>query len=192
MGEDQLMRLIYLGMIGIAVGGWVLAQARGRMSQTLQQAAVWGLIFLGFIGGYGLWEDIRRDTSGRQAYVGDGQIEVRRQTDGHFYLTVLVQGVPVDFVVDTGATDVALTLEDARRIGLDVENLRFSGQADTANGTVPVAPVRLDRMELEGVVERNIPASVTRADLFQSLLGMSYLSRFERIEIARDTLILTQ
>ena len=75
----------------------------------------WGLIFLGIIAGYGLWEDVRRDVVPRQSVAQDGSvIEVPRGPGGHYYLTVNVAGTPVEFIVDTGATDVVLTMEDAR------------------------------------------------------------------------------
>jgi aspartyl protease family protein len=103
-----------------------------------------------------------------------------------------VNGTPVEFVVDTGATGVVLSQRDADRVGLDAANLVYLGRAMTANGEVRTAPVRLDSMALGGIVDRNIPAWVNEGALDTSLLGMTYLQRWTRIEIAQDELILTR
>lgn len=186
-------RLVYLVLLGAAIGGYFLAEGRQGLGRTARQAAVWGFIFLGAIAGIGLWDDIRATVSPQQLVLGDGsRIEVPRARDGHFYLTLDVNGTPVDFVVDTGASDVVLTRQDAARVGLDPERLRYVGVAMTANGEVPIAPVRLDELRLGDVTDRKVRASVNGGELFRSLLGMSYLGRFEKIEIARDRLILTR
>jgi aspartyl protease family protein len=191
-GEDY-GRLFYLVLLGTAVAGYFFAQNRQRLSATLQQAAIWGLIFLGVIAGYGLWGDIRSTVSPQQLIVGEGnRVEVPRNRDGYFHLTLEINGTPVEFVVDTGATDIVLTREDAARAGIDMGSLRFIGTAFTANGEVPIAPVRLAEIRLGDHTARNVRASVNGGELFKSLLGMSYLSRFERLEIAGDRLILTR
>ena len=96
----------------------------------------------------------------------------------------------VNFVVDTGATDVVLSEVDARRVGLDPEGLIYSGRASTANGIVRTARVRLEDVSVGGFDEGSLRASVNEGALETSLLGMSYLQRFERIEIRGDRLIL--
>ena len=96
----------------------------------------------------------------------------------------------MDFIVDTGATQVVLSQRDAKRIGLDPDGLRYSGMARTANGTVRTAPVTLDRVGLEGMIDRNVSAVVNEGAMDGSLLGMSYLRRFGRIEIAGNQLVL--
>jgi aspartyl protease family protein len=101
-----------------------------------------------------------------------------------------VNGTPVDFVVDTGATDMVLSREDAARIGLDPGDLAYTGIASTANGQVRTARVRLDEVSLGGITDRGVTASVNAGEMSGSLLGMSYLHRFERIEIANGRLIL--
>jgi aspartyl protease family protein len=92
-------------------------------------------------------------------------------------------------VVDTGATDLVLTRADAERAGIDTDGLIFSGQAFTANGMVQTAPVLLDTVALEGMRAR-VRAVVNGGEMQESLLGMSYLHRFERLEISGGTLVL--
>jgi aspartyl protease family protein len=192
MDGDQIARLAYLGLLAAALGGWFFMQLRGNLSRTLQQLAIWALIFVGVIAGYGLWNDIRRDVMPVQAVLQDGRIEVPRGPDGHYHLTVEVNGVPVAFVVDTGATDLVLSQADARAVGIDPDSLSYLGTAQTANGSVAIAQVRLDVVRLGGIEDRNLRAVVNGGELDGSLLGMGYLGLFAHIEIVDDRLILTR
>ncbi|MEM9707480.1 MAG: TIGR02281 family clan AA aspartic protease [Pseudomonadota bacterium] len=191
MDSADIPRLAYLALLGLAVAGWFFAEARQSMGKTLRQAMVWGLIFLGVIAAVGLWEDIRRDVAPRQAVFEDGsRIEVPRSPDGHYHLTLRLNGAPVDFIVDTGASNLVLSTDDARRVGIDADALRYTGFANTANGTVRTADVRLNEVSLGGVEVRDFPASVNGGDMSFSLLGMDYLELFDRIEISGGLLVL--
>ncbi len=192
MDGDNIGRLAYLVLLGLAVGGWFIAENRANLGRTARQAAVWGLIFVGTVAAVGLWSDIRQDVLPRQSVVGDSSIEVPRAFDGHYYLVLHLNGVPVEFIVDTGATDVVLTLNDARLIGIDPDTLVFSGSATTANGTVRTAFARIDDVRLGDIRDRSLRVAVNGGEMTGSLLGMSYLRRFEKIEISGDRLILTR
>lgn len=191
MDNVETGHLVYLAILGIAVVGWYIAENRHALGRTVRLALAWGFIFLGVVAGYGLWEDIRDDVAPRQASFQDGaRIEVPRAFDGHYYLTLDLEGVPVEFIVDTGATDMVLSRADAARIGLDPGALAYTGVAGTANGQVRTARVRLDAVSLGGVTDRNVSASVNGGEMDTSLLGMSYLQRFARLEIADGRLVL--
>ena len=192
MDSYDLGRLTYLVLLGAAVVGSFFMMNKANLGKSLQQLAIWALIFIGAIGAYGLWNDISRDVMPRQSVVSQGVVEVPRRPDGHFYLTLDVDGTPVDFVVDTGASQVVLSMDDAQRIGLDTDTLPFIGTAMTANGEVRTAPTTVDEMVLGDVTERNVRVYVNEGAMDMSLLGMTYLQRFERIEIADDMLILTR
>jgi len=193
MTNDDFGRLIYLVVLGSVVVLWFFMQNRNSLNKTLQQAAIWALIFVGAVAVAGLWNDIRQTTNPALAsFSADGQISVPRAADGHYYIMLEVNGAPVRFVVDTGATDMVLTHDDARRAGLNLDNLAYFGRAQTANGEVDIAPVWLDRVALGPVVDTNVSASVNAGDMGQSLLGMSYLQRFDRIEISGGELVLTR
>ena len=113
MDSQDLPRLVYLVILLVAVGGWFFAENRQSLGKSARMLLAWGLIFLGIIAGYGLWEDVRRDVARRQTVLADGSaIEVPRGPGGHYFLTVNVEGTPIDFIVDTGATDVVLTMQD--------------------------------------------------------------------------------
>ncbi len=119
-----------------------------------------------------------------------GRIEVPRSVDGHYYLTVSVNGKPIRFVVDTGATDIVLTRSDAKRAGISENDLKFVGSASTANGVVRTAPVRLDSFAIGPIEDHRVRAWVNEGDLDTSLLGMTYLQRFETVSFSGGKLIL--
>ena len=189
MENVELPRLIYLVLLGTAIAGWLIAENRQNLGKTARMGVAWGLIFLGIIAGYGLWEDIRSDVLPRQAVLEDGgAIEVPRGNDGHFHLTLRLNGEPVDFLVDTGATDIVLSLQDAERIGLEPDNLAFLGSARTANGTVRTAFATIDEIAIGPVAFDRVRVAVNGGEMRGSLLGMSFLSRFDRLEITDNRL----
>jgi aspartyl protease family protein len=195
MPEFETGRLIYLVVLLAMVAGWFFMQGRGEgFNKTLQQAAVWGMIFVGVAAGFGLWSDISRNSGiPQQSYeAGIGSVTIPRARDGHYYLTALINGSAIRFVVDTGATDMVLTREDAQRIGLEPDTLNYLGRANTANGQVRTAFVRLNEVQLGEVRDFDVPAVVNDGQMQQSLLGMGYLQRWGRIEIANNELVLTR
>ena len=191
MDGDTLARVGYLAIILVALGGWVLVEFRQRMGQALRMAMAWGLIFVGIIAGYGLWSDIRQDILPMQELAADGSVEVPRAEDGHYYLTLTINGTAVPFMVDTGATGMVLAGVDADRLGIDPESLSYLGEASTANGVVRTARVTLPTVELGPFRNQDFRAYVTEGALDQSLLGMDYLGQF-RMEFSGGKLILRQ
>lgn len=187
---DELGRMAYLVLLLVAVGGFLLFELRARPGKTLRLAAAWAMIFLGVIALAGLWGDIRQAVAPQARMLEGGRIEVPMGGDGHFHLTARVNGQPVGFVIDTGATTIALAEDDARRAGIDPDSLAFVGQARTANGMVQTATVMLDSLTIGEIAEYDVPAVVLRSDLDLSLMGMSYLSRFARVSIEGNRLIL--
>ncbi|MDR7125308.1 TIGR02281 family clan AA aspartic protease [Pseudotabrizicola sp. 4114] len=189
MDSDMIARLAYLGLLLAAVGGYIIVEFRGRMGQALRTAAAWGLIVVGLMAGYGLWHDLRPGLLPRQAVVEGGEIRLPRAPDGHYYLTLTINGTPIPFMVDTGATQMVLSLPDARRLGIDPDALAFIGEARTANGIVRTARVTLTDVELGPYRDASVTAVVNEGDLDTSLLGMSYLGRYS-IEITGGEMIL--
>ncbi len=191
MSSWDLGNLAYLGLLGSVLIVWMIVSNRQSLGRTLQQAMGWALIFLGVIAIVGLWDDIRRTAMpGRAAVATDGRIEATRAPDGHFYLTLLVNDAPVNFMVDTGASAVVLSAKDARKAGIDLTDLAYAGRANTANGMVRTAAVQLKQIGLGPVSDHNVRAWVTQGEMEQSLLGMSYLERWGRIEITGRSLVL--
>ena len=98
--------------------------------------------------------------------------------------------MPVDFIVDTGASNVVLSQQDAERVGIDTDTLIYGGRASTANGEVRTARVMLQDVRLGELDEGSLRAFVNEGELDSSLLGMSYLRRFGRVEITPNMLVL--
>jgi aspartyl protease family protein len=191
MDSETLGRIAYLGIILVALGGWVMVEFRQRMGQAVRMALAWGLIFVGMMAGYGLWSDIRQDAMPVQRVSEAGAIEVPRAQDGHYYLTLAINGTEVPFMVDTGATGMVLGIEDAERLGIARDSLQFLGQAMTANGVVRTAQVTLPVVELGPFRNEGFRAYVTEGEMDGSLLGMDYLGQF-RMEFGAGRLILRQ
>lgn len=193
MSSFEYGQLTYLVVLCAAVLFWFVTNHRQSFGKILQQAMAWVLIFLGVIVAIGMWGDIRDTVRPTQAVFSDeGRIEIPRSQDGHYRLTLTINGKPILFVVDTGASQVVLSKADAAKAGLDLENLVYYGRALTANGEVRTAPVTLTEVKIGTLTDRNVAAQVNGGELDQSLLGMSYLQRFEQITITGQKLILTR
>lgn len=118
------------------------------------------------------------------------QAAVRKSADGHFWAEATVNGAHVRFLVDTGATTVALTETDARRLGLDPAALDYSTAVRTAAGETRAAQVKLASVSVAGARVNDVEALVVRDGLTASLLGMSYLGRLSRFEASQSALVL--
>lgn len=193
LSGDELARVVYLVLLGTILGSYALVAMRGRIATGLRHAMLWALLFTGAVAAFGLWESMTPRLIGLQQ-ADARMLEVRRGRDGHFHLSLDIAGAPgappapIRFILDTGASDMVLTRQDAARLGYREGDLVYSGVARTANGTTRTAQVLLSRVMLGEAEQHNIRALVNEGDLHVSLLGMGYLSRFSRIEIVGDRL----
>jgi aspartyl protease family protein len=131
-------------------------------------------------------DDDARPAGGRRA-------TLRADPRGHFLGEAVVNGRRVDVMVDTGATSVALTDETARRLGIHPAASAYNVPIATANGMARAAMVRLSEIRLGGVTVRNVDALVAQREaLGINLLGMSFLSRLSKFEMAHGQLVLTE
>jgi aspartyl protease family protein len=110
---------------------------------------------------------------------------IERGDNGHYFADAQVNGMTVRFVVDTGASGVALTAADAQRVGLQFSPAEFEVIGSGASGTVSGKRVTLDRVTLGGKTVENVEGAIL-ANSEMSLLGQSFLGRMGRIEIAGD------
>jgi len=112
---------------------------------------------------------------------------------GHFNVEGLVDGRRLDFMVDTGASVIALRETDASRLGIHPAERDYVARVNTANGSIAAAPVKLDRVEIGGITVRSVDALVlSDRALSGNLLGMSFLSRLRRVEMGNGRLVLEQ
>lgn len=187
--NDNWPRIAYFVLLLIALSGYLIVEMRKDFGKSMRQMLAWGLIFLGLIAGFGLWDDIRKDVAPQQIVEGR-RIELPVASDGHFYITLRLNGTNVDFMVDTGASDIALRRADAKRAGIEPDDLNYIGFASTANGRVSTAPVTIGLIEIGEIRDENVRADVVQGDLGISLLGMSYLRRFGRVGFEGETMVL--
>ena len=126
---------------------------------------------------------------GRDQWLG-GEIALERSGDGHFYADVAVDDVALNMLVDTGASVVALTGEDAEALGLSWASSEVRPVARGASGPVYGVPVTLERVQLGHIEARDVQAIVVPEGLGVSLLGQSFLSQIERVEIGQERMLL--
>jgi aspartyl protease family protein len=208
LSSNQDMRIVYMG--GFLV--LLVAGLLGRFSstpmpswgKTLGQLAFWGAMVLLLVGGYSYRGELRPfadrilgELDPSRPRTDDslptrGSVIFTMADDGQFHIRAEAGGVPVSFILDTGASDVMLTPADARRLGFDPANLAYTRRYETANGTVEGAPVTLPAVDLGPIHLTDVAASVSRADSGSSLLGMSFLRRLSSFQVVGPKLILVQ
>ena len=115
---------------------------------------------------------------------------VMKASDGHFWAEGEVNGASVRFLVDTGATAVALTPADAERLGIDLQRLHYGSSVVTAGGKARAASVKLAAVTVAGAKLEDVDALVIENGLDASLLGMSYLCRLSSFQATRQALFL--
>lgn len=164
--------------ISVAAGGVAILD---RDYTALEHQRVWGVAVME--------GDPRPLAGGNGVQLADGSLVLERHFDGHFYIDSDINGAPVHFLIDTGATGVALTLDDARRIGIRTETLDFNIRTSTAAGPSMAARVTIPALILPGRTFENHPALVMSGGE-RSLLGMTVLGEFDAVEMRRDQLIL--
>jgi aspartyl protease family protein len=182
----------------VFVGASVLFIFRERFVQAITTALLWVMVALVLLAGYSYRFDLR-DVANRvlveliPGHVASRgrNVEVARIANGDFAVTAQINGAPAAMVLDTGASSVLLTREDAKAAGLPLEVLDYSVNIDTANGRTRAAAVTLDRIAVGGLVERSVAALVAQpGQLKTSLLGMSFLNRLQSWEVRSDRLLL--
>jgi aspartyl protease family protein len=118
-----------------------------------------------------------------------GATRVERSEDGHFYVDATVNDQSVRFLVDTGATSVALTTADAGRIGVEFDQENFRVVGSGASGPVQGQRILLDSVEVDGKAASDVRGVVLEG-LGVSLLGQAYLAELEKVEISGDEMVL--
>jgi aspartyl protease family protein len=131
-------------------------------------------------------DSFRPATSSRSLVLESG-------SDGHYPAEARIEGRRVDFIVDTGASLVILRESDAARLGIRPMRSDYTATVSTANGKIKAARASLDRVELGGITVENVQALVLPDEaLWKNLLGMSFLSRLKRYEVANGRMVLEQ
>jgi aspartyl protease family protein len=128
-----------------------------------------------------------------QASGGQHTMVLSSDHAGHFKVDARVDGRPIDFMVDSGASLVIMRESAAARVQIFPKPTDYTARVSTANGTIRAAPTTLDRIEVGDITIFDVPALVLPDEaLGQNLLGVSFLSRLKRYEYANGRMVLEQ
>ncbi len=197
---EQAASALYLGLWAVLLSSSVVVLFRNRWGEAVRNLLIWGLAFLVLIGAYAFRDEFGtvRDRVLAELWPGyatssgtAGEVMAIRAGDRHFHVDAEVNGRPVSFLVDTGASVVAIDPAVAERLGIDPDTLSYSSRIQTANGVARAAPVTLDTLRIGSIERRNVRAVVTDGPgIGTSLLGMSFLGTLGSFEFRGDRLIL--
>ena len=196
-GDDWARVARSAGVAAIVAAGLVRSR-RMLGPQHLKYAAAWagviavlalGFAYRGELGGVVQHLEVAFG-DGAGVATGEHELVVPQDADGGYALVAKVNGQRVRFAIDTGASDTVLSPDDARRIGVDMTQLRYVVESETANGKGYGAPYVADRFEVGSLVLSNFKLTVNQAPLSTSLLGVSFLSKLESFRVEDGKLIL--
>ena len=202
MESGAFAGVLYLGVIALVIGTGLVSR-RTSMGSNVKTIAAWLVILLVLVGGYQYRYELQdvasRLTAGFvpgspvSVMSADGEATVRLEklSDGHFGARAEVDGVTVDFLVDTGATTTVLSAADAGRVGIDVDALNFAIPVSPANGIARAARATVDEVRVGSISRSRLPVLVAApGTLSQSLLGMNFIGSLSGFDVRRDLLIL--
>lgn len=186
LGLAAVIAAVSVGMAGIAGRSAGGADASSSANAGGDDNANWTTQR----SGGGGWSSASKPKSSNDARSASGEVRLGRSGDSHFYADTEIDGTNIRMMVDSGASIIALTRRDAEAIGIDVDGLPVSGTARTAGGEVPMRTVMLDSVEIDGIEVRQVEAAVVDADMGVSLLGQSFLSKLDAVNVEGDTMTL--
>lgn len=202
LDTDQTMRLLFLVLLLTFVVG-SLGLRRGGWSAGFRNLLIWAAIAIALVAVYAYRAPLQRFAApvlqeldpSRVVEVTDAgggrELIVARGPDGHFRLDAEINGEPVRFLVDTGASSTVLTLRDAERSGIDTVGLAFDRPVETANGIAFFARARAGTMDIGPFRLNDMPVAIMPAEaLNTSLLGMNTINRFAGWRIDGDRMVL--
>ena len=183
--NDQRLRLVYLCVVLAALSGGLAARLQAKPGTAMAHIGAWGVVFAALILMYSYRDQFSslRDrftaelVPAKGEQTGPSSIAFPLESDGHYHVYATVDGTSIRFLVDSGASDVVFSPQDARTLGLQPEYLSYSMTAETANGEVRGAPTQIGKLQIGPIVMRGIPATVNQAEMPVSLLGMEFLRR---------------
>ena len=193
---DDVAHLAYSAGVIVLISAGVWASGRYSFTEVVKYALTWTVIILALVLGYSYrdqlqWKRIEAQLFPNQIQMTvDGGLTVQASADGHFHIEAEINGARVDFLVDTGASDIVLSPRDAQRAGFVLNSLDYTRLYSTANGTGAGAPVTINTFKVGYAVFRGLPASVNSAAMDSSLLGMSFLRQFKSFYVDGDQLTL--
>ena len=192
---DQAVHLLYLVGVLVLVGSALMVR-RIPIAQGLKMFVGWVLIFgVAFVvftlkdEFLALGHRVLVETRGGVEQVGEGEVRIRQAPDGHFWVTAEVNGEPVRFLVDSGATTTSISRETAERVGIEPSS-GFQAMVRTANGIVMVDRGRADRLEIGSIAREDVAVHISDAFGDMNVIGMNFLSTLAGWSVEGRTLVL--
>jgi aspartyl protease family protein len=195
--EDWMWVVRGVGMLAVVSAGF-LTGGPIRWREKAKHAAIWAGLVVVLLLGVAYRSDlmdvvqrVRGAIDPSQALAsGDHELVVGQGEGGNFFVMGQVNGQPVRFMVDTGASDTVLSPADAHRLGLDGAGLAYDHPAETANGVGYAARAGEAVIAVGPLQVRGVPLVINQAPMSQSLLGMTFLGRLESVQVRGDKLYL--
>ncbi len=186
MTEDQNINLVF------AIGALLLVASalfsrRIGFGQIIRTALAWVAIFAVFIVGFSyqheilaVWNRVSGDITGsnEQRVIGD-TLRIRQSADGHFWASATVNQLPVRFLIDSGATTTAMTLQTARSAGIEISDSPFPIILSTANGSVEAQRGKIQSLQIGSMVAKDLPVVVAEEFGDANVIGMNFLSQLK-------------
>ena len=196
MTGDDTVRLVW-GVFAILLVASSLLGRQLNLGTTIRMALGWVALFALAYGLFlfrdearGVWSRAVADAGGSAAAkVSGGVTRIAMGSDGHFHVRARVNGQPVDFLVDSGATTTGLGADAARRVNV-VPDSSIDLPINTANGTVMVSTARIALLEVGNIRQANAKAVIGESFGDTNVLGMSFLSGLKRWNVEGRTLTL--
>ena len=197
-GSDQQSFFYSVLLLVFLISG-IVFHRQIALSQALKYLALWTLIAFVAVGLYAYryqfadFKEHMLEAINPTAVRMDnkGELIINLSSDGHFYIDLKINNVPMRFMIDTGASDIVIDKSQAQKVGINMQELLFNKRYETANGESYGAGVNLREIQVGDVTFTNIRASVNSAELGIPLLGMSFLRQFKKYEFYQDRLVLT-
>jgi aspartyl protease family protein len=198
LSTEDFGSLAYKLAILVFLAAVLATMFRERFTQAITAALLWVVVGLLLVIGYTYRFELGDVADRVLAELIPGHVishgrtvEVARTSAGDFAIAAQINGAHVPMVLDTGASSVVLTPDDAKAAGLPLDLLNYTVSIDTANGRARAAPVTLDHITIGGLEERSVEALVVQpGQLRTSLLGMSFLNRLQSWQVSGDRLVL--
>jgi len=195
-GYDWGYSAYAIGLVVLCVSA--LLARRLRFGQVARYGALWAAIIGVLLVGYTLRDELAalgprilsEIVPGRAVPAGPHSLTLTRSEDGDYYVMGEVNGAPVRFLVDTGASDIVLSPDDAARIGINVAALKYDEPYASANGVGYGARYTVSSLSVGSISLGPTLLAVNKAPMSQSLLGMTFLKRLDSFEFEGHQLIL--
>ena len=195
--DDRLNLFRMIAVLALVSSG-LIAVRRVHLGELARNLAIWIFIAAVLALGFTYQTELASITSrvrselvpGYAVETAPGEFIISASPDGHFYASGHINGTPVIFLVDTGASDIVLSPADTARLGIAPADLEFSRVVETANGMARAATAEVANFSLGPIALENVELTVNEAPMSNSLLGMAFLRNLASFEIRGRNLIL--